>query len=74
MEMILFMFQVGYLGGMIGKNTGEVLFLFLIVIFVLGRSYVISLRGSYTDDFSCPCSCSRKVTGDSSERDLYLQL
>jgi hypothetical protein len=32
------MFQVGYLGGMIGKNTGEVLFLFLIVIFVLGRS------------------------------------
>jgi hypothetical protein len=61
---ILVLFRAGYRGGMIGNNTGEVLFLFLLcscsflILFIVltlvpGRSQALALRKSYSDDCSC---------------------
>jgi hypothetical protein len=58
--LLLFLFRVGYHGEIIGHNTRKALFLFLNLVLVPGRSQVIALRGSYSDDcsYSYFCSCS----------------
>jgi hypothetical protein len=67
---ILFLFWVGYHGGIIGHNTRKLLFVLLTLVLVPGRSHVIASRKRYNDNCTCSCSCSEKVIGDSSKRDL----
>jgi hypothetical protein len=54
--LFLFLLWAGYHGGIIGHNTRKVLSLFfvLVLVLVLGKSQVIALRGSYSND------CRRK--------------
>jgi hypothetical protein len=48
--LVLFLFRACYYGGMIGHNTGRVLFLFLFLLLFQAGSQVIAMRGSYSDD------------------------
>jgi len=48
----LFLFRVGYRGGIIGHNNRKMFFLSFVLALVLGRSQVIALRGRYNDDCS----------------------
>jgi hypothetical protein len=55
---LVFLFRVGYHGGMIGPNTRRLLFPFsysciFILALVPSRSQVIALRRSYCDNCSC---------------------
>jgi hypothetical protein len=59
---VLVLFRAGYHEGMIGHNTGEVLFLFLLLfLFRAGYHEEIIRRMLFLSAiFPCYCSCSRE--------------